>query len=194
MFKRTLQEKKDYIAKKAAEVFVEKGYKSASLQDIADRVNISKAGIYHYFKTKDEILYYILVKGRERYLEVMNECISDCKEKGLTAEDSFKNLVFAYARYINSERELRLIVLRERHQLTGKYSRGLVEFEKKIFRTLRDELKKITDENTRHDLNLIAFIIIAFSHWMGYWVREDGKLGQDEIINQFISVIFEGFK
>ncbi len=53
--------KKDYIAKKAIDVFSALGYKESSLQDIATKGKFSKAGIYHYFKSKSELLSYILL-------------------------------------------------------------------------------------------------------------------------------------
>ena len=75
MVKTSPKEKKDHIAKVASKVFSEKGYQSASLQDVAREVEISKAGIYHYFKSKEEILAYILITNSDRFLEKLKTSI-----------------------------------------------------------------------------------------------------------------------
>ena len=55
------------IAHKAIEVLARKGFQSATIQDIADAAGLGKGTIYHYFKTKEEIL--MAVSG-EIFLEM----------------------------------------------------------------------------------------------------------------------------
>lgn len=62
VFRRSFEEKKEYLAKIGSQLFYKRGYKTTSLEDIAQKGKVSKAGIYHYFKTKEDILSYILIK------------------------------------------------------------------------------------------------------------------------------------
>ena len=55
--KEDIQEKILHIAE---EVFSEKGYKDASMREIASRTGITVSNIYHYFTNKDEIFRTIL--------------------------------------------------------------------------------------------------------------------------------------
>jgi hypothetical protein len=103
-----------------------------------------------------------------------------------------KNLIQVYARYLNHDKDLRLIVLRERHQLSSEYKKELFKREQEIFRLLRDELQKILDLEKDLDPNVITFLFISMSHWLGYWFREGGKLDMNEIIDQSIWAIFHG--
>lgn len=43
------------ITKVAYQLFLEKGYEQTTIQDIVDRLGMSKGAIYHHFKSKDEI-------------------------------------------------------------------------------------------------------------------------------------------
>ncbi|MDO4269301.1 MAG: TetR/AcrR family transcriptional regulator [Eubacteriales bacterium] len=45
------------IMLEAEHLFLQKGYARTSLQMIADKVNISKSNLYHYFKSKEELFY-----------------------------------------------------------------------------------------------------------------------------------------
>lgn len=44
------------ILRAASDVIAERGYQMASLDDIADRLDLTKASLYHYFPSKDELL------------------------------------------------------------------------------------------------------------------------------------------
>ena len=61
-----------------------------------------------------------------------------------------------------------------------------------MFRLIKNELQKIHNLEKKIDLNVIAFLFISMSHWVGYWFKEGKKLSLEAIINQNIWVIFHG--
>ncbi len=187
-----MDERKEYLANTAAIVFCEKGYRAASLQDVARKAKISKAGVYHYFKTKEDILALILIQHTDIFLRVLKERIKESQAKGLDAKQAFQELIRTYANHLNQNKEVRLLVLRERHQLTGKNKRDLYKREQAIFHLLKNELKKIPHIDKKKNPNVISFLIISMSHWLGYWFREQGGLDLEEIIDQNIRIIFNG--
>ena len=96
MFGMSLEEKKDHIAKIAGDVFFAKGYKQSSLQDISIKGNISKAGIYHYFEAKEDILSYILFKNTELGIKALKDSLKANEEKRVDTQGiihrTYKNL------------------------------------------------------------------------------------------------------
>ena len=48
--------KREAVLKTAAQLFLEKSYGRTSLNDVAERLNITKPALYHYFRNKEEIL------------------------------------------------------------------------------------------------------------------------------------------
>lgn len=46
----------------SAELFAKKGYEQTSIQDILDATGLSKGGLYHHFKSKEEILEAVMQK------------------------------------------------------------------------------------------------------------------------------------
>ncbi len=54
------------------QVFLEQGYHRATLNDVAERLNITKPALYNYFGGKDEILFECWAVGAER----VDECIA----------------------------------------------------------------------------------------------------------------------
>ena len=53
---KTAEERKNEILDVAEELFVEKGYDSASTNDIIARIGIARGTLYHHFSSKEEIL------------------------------------------------------------------------------------------------------------------------------------------
>jgi TetR/AcrR family transcriptional regulator, cholesterol catabolism regulator len=187
-----LAERKDFISKTATKVFSEKGYKTSSLQDVAKRANISKAGLYYYFKSKEAVLAYILIKNSDIFLKKLQERVKESEDQGLSPEDSFKKLIETYAKHVNSDKDRRSVVLRERHQLSGKNKKELFRREEAMFRLMRDELQKIPNLEEKINQNVITFLLISMSHWLGYWFNEGKELSLEDIIDQNIGVVFHG--
>lgn len=192
LLKPSLEQRKDYIAKIACKIFSQYGYQSASLRDISKAANISKAGIYHYYKSKEEILAHILIKNSDVFLEKLKKCIENNYKKKLPPQESFEILMQYYAKHINSDKDRRLIVLRERHQLTKKNKNELHKREREIFRLIKSELIKLGNIEKRINPNVITFLFISMSHWIGYWFKEGKELSLEEIIKQNIWTIFYG--
>ncbi len=192
MLRLSMEEKKDYIAKYAARTFSEKGYQLASLQDIATKARISKAGVYHYFKTKDDILAYVLIKHTDDFLVQMTERVKQSKEHNLNPRESLRKLIETYAKLVNRDKDLRRIVLRERHQLTGRNKQELLRKERAIFRLLKDGLKRISSVEKNIDPSVITFLFISVCHWLGYWFKEGKKYELNAIIDQSINIVFDG--
>lgn len=66
-----IEENKSAILAAAETVFSHKGYSQTSVDDIAEEAQFSKATIYRYFKSKDEIFYMILLNSFKEACETM---------------------------------------------------------------------------------------------------------------------------
>jgi AcrR family transcriptional regulator len=64
-------ERWDELVEIAAEVFAEKTYPGASLSEIAKRMGIRKASLYHYIQTKEELLFELQLRAHERGLALI---------------------------------------------------------------------------------------------------------------------------
>ncbi|KRB42932.1 TetR/AcrR family transcriptional regulator [Phenylobacterium sp. Root700] len=62
-FKRRKADRPDEIVAAALEVFAEKGFAAARLEDIAKRAGVSKGAIYLYFATKEDIFRAVVEQG-----------------------------------------------------------------------------------------------------------------------------------
>ncbi|MEP2533437.1 TetR/AcrR family transcriptional regulator [Shimia sp.] len=82
-------QKRDRILKAAAKVFANEGFDRASMSMLARDCGISKANIYHYYDSKDAILYDIL----ETYLRDLRDRICGIDLEGSSPADSLHRVV-----------------------------------------------------------------------------------------------------
>jgi len=59
------EDRTDHIYRVAADIMCQKGYEATSMNDIADAVGLTKPGIYHYIRGKEDLLFEIMSFGME---------------------------------------------------------------------------------------------------------------------------------
>jgi AcrR family transcriptional regulator len=62
------------ILEAALDVFSEHGFEGSSLQEIADRLELTKAALYYYFRSKDELLEALVEPAIAGLNEILEEC------------------------------------------------------------------------------------------------------------------------
>lgn len=67
------QHVEDDILSKSASLFDELGFGKTSLQDIADAVGIARPSLYHYFRSKDEILATLIERSTHQREQIIHE-------------------------------------------------------------------------------------------------------------------------
>jgi AcrR family transcriptional regulator len=58
----------------ALDVFSEHGFEGSSLQEIADRLDLTKAALYYYFRSKDELLEALVEPAITGLNEILDSC------------------------------------------------------------------------------------------------------------------------
>src|ERR1700746_3618970 len=85
--------KREAVLKTAAQLFLEKSYGRTSMNDVAERLNITKPALYHYFRNKEEVLLECYRLGRAMIEEILNDIASHCGT-GLEKVEAF---IYSYA-------------------------------------------------------------------------------------------------
>ncbi|MGO9957227.1 MAG: TetR/AcrR family transcriptional regulator [Solirubrobacteraceae bacterium] len=57
----------------AIEIFWQKGYQAASIQDVADRVGVLKGSLYYYIDSKEDLLWRIIEDVHEEWTKILDQ-------------------------------------------------------------------------------------------------------------------------
>jgi AcrR family transcriptional regulator len=91
--RRARDEKREAVLRTAVQLFLDQGYHRATLNEVAERLNITKPALYNYFRSKDEILFECWALGQER----VDEFIAEINAGGGTGLVKLRRLIRAYA-------------------------------------------------------------------------------------------------
>lgn len=74
---KSVEERRQEIIDAAKELFFENGFDKTQVADISKKLNVAQGLVYHYFKSKTEILYAVIDELSEERLQVTKEALSE---------------------------------------------------------------------------------------------------------------------
>ena len=182
--------KRKKIIRFSAKLMREKGYKGASLQQVADHVGIHKSTLFHYFKNKEELLLAVL---RVPIEDLTEELKMIANNKDLQPEEKLKKAISVHVVLLTGNIDSANVYHAAMMHLTSRNKKEYLETRKyygKCFQQIIDEVKT-ADEAAFKDLDskLVSFAILGMINWMAKWYNKNGKLDIDTITDQFYRLI-----
>ncbi|WP_055479849.1 TetR/AcrR family transcriptional regulator [Sphaerimonospora mesophila] len=100
---------RDRILDEAASLFIEMGFTRAPLSEIASRLGITKAALYYYFASKDELLIALV----SPFLDRIDELLTQSAETGVNDVLARRALLSRYADLLRSDMRVVSILSRD---------------------------------------------------------------------------------
>jgi AcrR family transcriptional regulator len=184
------EERWQEIADAAAEVFYEKGYEAATLQEIADRVGILKGSIYYYIKTKGDLLDNLLIDVHTEGLAMIRECAAI---EG-TIFDKLSAMIRGHISYMSRNQTKTSVYLHELKALGA-------EHRDRLFRSHehRDEFLALLKQGQAEGLvdpeldpKLTAQTMLGWINSLYQWYSPKRSAGIGVIANHFASIMLRG--
>lgn len=187
--RRARDEKREAVLRAAVQLFLEQGYHRVTLNEVAERLNITKPALYNYFRGKDEILFECWSMGAE----LVDGVITEIDAGGGLGLAKLRKLVHAYAALMATDFGASLVRfdLRDLAERNAAVARAA---KRRIDATFRQYIAAgIGDGSIRPcDPKLAAFAIAGALNWIGHWYRRDGDLSPTVIADEFTIRLTEG--
>jgi AcrR family transcriptional regulator len=183
---------RDDILAAAAQIFSQKGFHAASMQDIAQAVNLQKASLYHHVSSKQEILLALL----DRALDLLIEHIEKETSDPLPPDKKLRQAMRAYLQAMLEHREISAVLLLEHRSLEPElHSRHTIRRDR-FERLWRDLIQEGLDQGMffSPDPALAARALLGAMNWTITWYRPEGKLMPGEIAEGFANQILHGLQ
>jgi TetR/AcrR family transcriptional regulator, cholesterol catabolism regulator len=147
----------------AGEIFYERGYEGTSLQQIADSVGVEKASLYHYIKSKDDILYTLVMRALDRHLALVEESEETAGAGAPERLRQFINRWMALSWELRSYGEWTIVAEREFTRLEGKYLEEVIQKRDACSRFVKQLLKQgVEDGDFDPTLDLSVATTVIF--------------------------------
>jgi len=179
--------KRRAVIRSAAGAFRRRGYHNTSMVMIAKSLGLSKAALYYYVKSKEEILYecHIMVYG------AMDAAVKSVRGKGDNGLEKLKLLYGAFAKLMTRDG---LALLADVDSLKGEYQatvlarRGYIE--RAVSRIVERGMKDGSIKKT--DPRITVFFFMGALNWLNVWYEPDGRLSGADITAQFVEQMSVG--
>jgi AcrR family transcriptional regulator len=169
------EEKRDAIVEEAARLFAAKGFSGASLADLAFACDMSKSLFYHYYPSKEAILFAVMKSHMDELMTALDE-----EQSGNPLYDLrgfARKLLRLYAGAADKQKvmlyELASLPKAERQQIVAQERRLVGHVEAIIARARPDE------EPPR--LKAQAMLFFGMLNWTHSWLKSGGPVARDEV-------------
>jgi AcrR family transcriptional regulator len=181
--------KREAVLQTAAQLFLEKSFGRTSLKDVADRLNITKPALYHYFRNKEQILLGCYRLGTGMIEEILNEIAAQCGT-GLEKVDAF---IYSYANVMTINFG-RCVMRLDEGDLSSDALAEVRTYKRKIDRRLRVFIQEgIADGSIAPcDAKIAAFAIAGAVNWICQWYEPEGSLSAEQIASEFARTLTRG--
>jgi TetR/AcrR family transcriptional regulator, cholesterol catabolism regulator len=130
-------QRRQQIFEGAEKVLAEKGYHSATTQEIADAAGLAKGTVYEYVKSKEDILFLVVEEGLSLVKSDINEIIVETSDP----EEQMKKMILVQLKFAKKYRNSAKVVLHEVNNLGVDGKRKYMELENdliEMFHTIID--------------------------------------------------------
>jgi AcrR family transcriptional regulator len=181
------ERKRQVVLRTAARIFSQRGFHQTTLADVAEELNVSKPALYHYFKSKDEIL-----------LEIQQAAIAQMTREaaemgGETVREQLTAFVRAYVDMITDDFGTCLITTGVL-PLEPKNRKAIRAGSKAIEAIVREILVRgMADGSIAPcDPKITAMLFFGALNWIPYWYRADGELDTEQVAARIMDFVMKG--
>jgi TetR/AcrR family transcriptional regulator, cholesterol catabolism regulator len=201
-------QKLELILRTSARIFAEKSYHSTSMRDISRATGVSLAGLYHYCKSKEELLFLIQDHCFGRVLERLEQ-----RTRGIA--DPFEKLrifIDNHLSFFAANMAEMKVLSHEAESLAGDLHEHVSSRKRQYTRTARKILSEVQQttaagsgsqkprrngqrERTLKgvDLTVATYALFGMMNWIYNWYDPRGKLSVSQLVDNITRLFLSGF-
>lgn len=183
-------ERKLAIVETAAALFARDGFNGASVADIAKRGKISKSLIYHYYQSKEDILYDVMI-SHVRELEAAAEEIADDEN---SAETKLRDLTHRFMALYVGAADRHKVLLNDLDNVPKNKRAEIISVQRGLIETVRQMLVEIEPALSKKPGAAFAAAMLYFGtiNWTHTWFNPEGAVNADTMAEMAVDLTLGG--
>jgi len=186
------EEKKRGILDKAAALIARKGFDVATMMDVAKACGASKSHLYHYFQSKEDLLYAIVHEHITQQAAELRRIVA----LPLPAEERFEQFVDSFVRGAAHSRDEHLMLMNDIKFLPKPQLDEIRDMEVMLTELLEGLLREINPELMSEERMQKPYALLLFGMmiWTFSWYRRSGSITPRELAQRISTLFIHGFK
>jgi len=186
-------QKLEFILRHAARIFAEKSYHSTSMRDISRATGVSLAGLYHYCKSKEELLFLIQDNCFGRVIERLELRLANATEPAQRLRVFIDNHLAFFAANMAEMK----VLSHEADSLAGDLHARVSGRKEKYTRLARKILSEVQQQPSARespiDLTVATYALFGMMNWIYNWYNPRGKLAVADLVDNVTRLYLTGF-
>lgn len=186
-------EKQHAILVAAAAVFARQGMEKASMAQIAIQANVSKALLYHYYPSKDALIFGIV----QSHLTDLEAAVAVADDDSAPAPARLRALIWAVLDSYRDADDQHYVQLNGGAALSDEQKSEIRGLERRIVKRFSDTLREINprlDAPGRPLLMPVTMSLFGMLNWVYLWFKEGGPISREDYATLAATLILEGAK
>lgn len=180
------------IIREAAALFLEQGYRGASMEVLAERVGIAKPTLYHYFSRKEDILYEI----HKLYVLPALEQQQSYADRKLPPDDQLRRAIRDLLSAMRDDPGYVRSVIEHGRELGQERDREFRDVSRKHRLLLEDAIRSGIEKGMFRavDPTIGAYAVLGVASWAAYWFKPGGPMTAETVAEHLADIILNGLR
>jgi AcrR family transcriptional regulator len=182
-------DRREEIYEKALTLFIENGYDQTPLSRIAEALNLTKAGLYHYFKSKEELLFFI-------HEHNLKKDFIPALETAEQISDPLGRMASFLRNYTGSltKNAAAKMLIHEADRLKPEHHEKIKKIWRRAFDLIYDAISELETAGRVERVNktFATFAAIGMCSWTFYWFDYDRKESGKELSDTYVNILIHG--
>ncbi|MFC1572474.1 TetR/AcrR family transcriptional regulator [Candidatus Eisenbacteria bacterium] len=181
------------ILKTAAQIIADEGYEKASMRKLASRAGVSIAGLYYYFKSKEEVLYLIQYYTFDSLVRNLKDRLDGASQE--PAEARIRLVVENHlSHFLKHLPELK-VCARELESLKGDAYKKVLEKRREYYRITRKLIDELSaGSRQRLDSDMAALALFGMLNWVYMWFNPRRHSDLKRLEEQLSGIFIDGIR
>ncbi|GIK79368.1 MAG: TetR family transcriptional regulator [Alphaproteobacteria bacterium] len=182
-------DKRGAILRHSAAMFAQNGYDRTSMAEVAAACGVSKALVYHYYASKETLLFDIL---RTHLQDLIDSVVAI--DRTLTPRARLRALIGAVLESYRDADDEHKIKLNEIGKLTAPRRRELIEMQRRLVAVFADAIGAVMPDIDRDKILLkpVTMSLFGMLNWHYMWFRERGAISREDYADLVTTLVIEG--
>jgi len=170
----------------AAKIICDKGFDAMTMNDIAQAVGMTKAGVYHYIDGKKDMLFAVMSFG----MDSLDRAVIEPARVIADPEQRLRTIVYNHSQLITKGSNPITIVVDDMAGLSAAHRRKINQRKRVYFDLIRDTLNQLKEDGKLRDVDttVAAFSILGMMLWISRWYHPDGKLDNEAVSAEILKL------
>jgi AcrR family transcriptional regulator len=185
--------KRDEILDVAAQCFARQSFPAASMNDIAKACGTSKARLYHYYESKEAILFDLLDRYTQRLLALIGEAEGRAQRKNLSERDALSELVRAFLAEYETSATRHAALVSDTKFLGPAQREQVVNRQRDVVAAFTRFIKRAYPERvTPTNQAALTMMLFGMINWTFIWLRPGGPMSYAGFAEEVVAVLEGG--